>query len=208
MIYSNTGLKGFSDSMKIYGYNHYQNLAAKRDRLREQYAQKEEKIAEKYNPLIFKAQKKMKNFVYYWLYSLVGLLVIFLLLFDEINSLAIKIILIALFLGTFVLLGFAIKFRYKWDAIVNEFNQASLANQTLKEEVIKLNQELARLALAIISYSEYHDELSIINDSEKKKAYFQEIYYTYYEAIDKLHNYHATTEDILNYFFQWQNDLL
>lgn len=194
--------------MKIYGYHYFQNAAAKRDRLRERYAKEEETIAIKYNPLIAKAQKQVKRYAYYWLYSLAILIIDILILFDKLNLWYVKVFLALCIIGSLIVLGKTCYCRYKCDGIITEFNMASQSNQIVKDEIISLNQELARMALAIISYSEYHDELSIIKDEKELQTYFQEIYYQYHDAIDKMHNYNTTTEDFLNYYFQWQNDIL
>lgn len=194
--------------MRIYGYKIYEEMMAKRDKLREVYAQEEEKIFEIHNPIIANARKRAKNFFHYFIYSIVILIVVFLSLNYKLSEPGSIATLVIIGIGNLTVLGVAILFRIKRELAIKKFNEASEKNQVLKDEVIKLNKELANLAIALISYSEYHDELSLIKDEEELKRRFQEIFYLYNEEINALYNYKANVDDYLDYYFKWENNIL
>lgn len=194
--------------MRIYGYKIYQDMTAKRDKLRESYALQETKLATKYNPLVLKAKKRAKNFIHFWLYSIVLLIIVFLTLHKKLSLPEVIATLSLVGLGVIALLVLAILFRYKREAIINEFNETSAKNQLIKEEVYKLNYELAKLAIAVITYSEHHDELNLISDEKELERRFKELYYLYHDAINSIYNNKATIEDYIDYYYKWENDLL
>ena len=194
--------------MRIYGFDRYRKLTSKRDKLREEYANKEMALGLKYNPVILKAKKKAKNFWHYFLYSVVLLIIVFLLLNKKLKQTESIIILSVIGLLAIGLLILTFIFRYKREVLINEFNEASNENQDLKNKIYQYNYELASLSIAIICYSEQCKKLNKITDIEERNRYFKELYYLYHDAIDSYYNHKATIEDFMDYYNKWENNFL
>ena len=194
--------------MKIYVVKSFGQLMAKRDRLRERYTDSELELAIKYNPLINKFRKRSRNFGQLFLYSIVLIIIAFLLLYKKLTEVTSIVILSVAGLLAIVMFILMLVFRYKKEVFTNEFNEASKSNQELKKEILEYNHKLAKMTIVSISYSENYRELNSITNKDEFKSRFRELFYLYHNAINDTFSNNATVEDFINYYYQWKNDVL
>lgn len=194
--------------MKIYGVKSFGQLMAKRDRLRERYTDSELELAIKYNPLINKFRKRSRNFGHLFLYSIVLIIIAFLLLYKKLTEVTSIVILSVAGLLAIVMFILMLVFRYKKEVFTNEFNEASKSNQELKKEILEYNHKLAKMTIVSISYSENYRELNSITNKDEFKSRFRELFYLYHNAVNDTFSNNATVEDFINYYYQWKNDVL
>lgn len=188
---------------EILGFERYLAMVAKRNKVRDEFVEEENRVSIKYNREIQKKKKKSKNMLYFWIYSVVAVLVLFLFVYKDLDKAVVVSLLSLLLAWSFVLL--ALFFIRKTDEkqLVKQYEKERLENDSLRLASIESNLNVAKEALSILCWNNHHYELSMLSP-EERVVRWRILIREYCDAINKKFKGQATLEDIITYFDRWR----
>ncbi len=193
--------------MKIYGRHELEKLIIKRDLLRKQYVEQAEEIGFKYNIKKLQAKRQAKKFNIFIDLNFVAILLYCLITYKYFNNIFILIFLGLLIASMGFLIYMYIMKNNIYQKLEEEFTKENESNNQFGKQIVDANYQVAKCAIGVIIYSENFLLLDNLSEIEKNKK-FQELFYTYVRAIDKVHGNKATVEDYISYYYNWERKFL
>jgi len=189
--------------MKIRGTQYLNELIAIRDKKRQEFTDQEEQLTKEFENTYYQMKKKARKFSYLWLYIVVGYLFGLLIIYKEFDNKIVKYISISVGVIIMLLLIYPLYLVKKRNKHLLSWSEHEAKLIPLKQETMKLNDEVAKTAIAVICLSENYFELKRITNKLEFEERWQILLSQYKDGINILHNYKATAEDYINYYRDW-----
>lgn len=189
--------------MKIRGTQYLNELIKRRDQKRQEFIHQEEQLTQEFENTHYQLKREARKFSNIWLYIFFGYLFILLLIYKEFDNEIIKYISISVGVIIILLSIYPLYLVKKKNKHLLSWNEKEAKLIPLKQETMKLNDEVAKTAIAVICLSENYFELKRITNKLEFEERWQILLSQYKDGINILHNYKATAEDYINYYRDW-----
>ena len=193
--------------MKIHGRYEFEKLIHRRNQFRDLFAKSEEEIETKYGFDILKSSRNAEKYNIFCYLQIIALLLYTLLTYKYIDNVLVIVGLVVLVaVEVFLIIKFIkwMKIEQNFRKLFNDENKGNLIN---KEKLEEYNYLAIKCAILIICYSENFYTLENLDEKSKKDKLI-DLFYKYLRAIDSQHNYKATIDDYLNYYYIWERKYL
>lgn len=189
--------------MGIIGKNELEKLINTRNKARDDFINQEKIIKEKYENNYYQLKQKARKLIYLWLYIVIGYLFVLLLLYKKLTQKPIFYSSIVVGVIIVLLVIYPLYFQYQKYRLKSLWNREEENLLSLKTKANELNEEVAKLSLAVICLSENIYELQEITNIHQLHTRWLKLLSQYRDGINLLHHNKATTEDYINFYRNW-----
>ena len=183
-------------------------LIAKRDRLRNDFVRADNDTRLQFAPKVHQARKEARNSGYLLFYLMLAYGILWLLLYKQIDNLYVLLLFIVIALGI-IIYGYMCYQKYKKKSFLEkDWENACNIDNKINEESKKLHVLAVKTAIGLMCQYEYFYELNSIEDKTQRKQKWIIRIQNIQEAIDDEYNQKATYDDVLAYFYAWEERLI
>ncbi|MFA6889464.1 MAG: hypothetical protein WCQ80_00400 [Bacilli bacterium] len=184
--------------------NDYLNYLHELDMAAQEMAKSQTNISLQFEGRYQQAKKKASDHLHQWVYGVVGCILAFLFLYQNIGN-----VFINLFFGfiglSLVMLGWRYLISYQvFKDVKSEWDQKFAMNETMAASVANAKKKAASCAINMIVFSENYEELMAISTMEERKTVYRVLMAEYLDAFQFSHHNQATYEDYLAYYLKWE----